>query len=51
MQLLIRELQVPSQQKAASNFPYRPEEGVEQFPITGFGDADPIGRTCAHLLE
>jgi hypothetical protein len=44
----IRELHVSSQQKAASNFPCLPEEGVEGSPITGFGKANPIGRTCAH---
>jgi hypothetical protein len=38
----IRELHVSSQQKAASNFPCRPEEGVEESPITGFGKANPI---------
>jgi hypothetical protein len=32
----IRELHVPSQQKAANNFPYIPEEGVEKSPTTGF---------------
>jgi hypothetical protein len=47
----IRELHVSSQQKAASNFPCLPEEGVEESPITGFGKANPIGRTCAHLND
>jgi len=47
----IRELDVSSQQAAASNLPYGPKEGVEESPITGFGKADPIGRTCAPLND